>query len=558
MPLVPTNFNVVATSSGNPYSAQATWTNADPDADAIVLQIALDDGAGNPGALHAEVELAGPPASYVRADLPGVRTHWRIKSRVTVDLTARRGIWSYAAVTVPIGQAVVSAWPPPAITAATRERYVSPSGSGTAYTQANPGSLEGARDSSQPGDHIILMNGTYNLASTFFITDAGTPNAWIVYRAQNVRQATLQWTPLANNAMFRCRTGAEYLEFRDLNWTGGTYANVALGAQRTNNSDPIVHHIRFVNNMVEQMGKGGISFQNCDYMWTMANDFHRCGHTNGTGFSSAVSHWTNKWLDRDDGFHHFIIGNRISGGWDPVHLSDGSGIIMDEPENTSTTPHDVPPFLIANNVSFMNGARGITVLRADASDMWVVNNSTFGNGMDTNICSPGGSCPGIQIRRTTANTRIINNIGHASFNETATRTYREVDNPAGESSFPNASATYVRNVAWPAGRSDGLPGATTSDTAQYREVNPAYTGPLPAATYGSHLTAPHPNSIGTMFRLGSGSAARGIGIRPWDQPGLDPTMVAQMQQYLSVDVDGRPRPTGTTNWDVGAYQETGN
>ncbi len=78
-----------------------------------------------------------------------------------------------------------------------RDIYVSPSGSGTAYTQASPGSAKGGLALAQAGDTVWFMNGTYrDTASTWqyaFNTSAsGTSGNPITLKAVNRGSAILQ------------------------------------------------------------------------------------------------------------------------------------------------------------------------------------------------------------------------------------------------------------------------------------------------------------------------------------------------------------------------------
>ena len=59
------------------------------------------------------------------------------------------------------------------------EYFVSPTGSGTAYTQTSPGTLTSAVSKLQAGDVLYLLGGQYDLTTNLQISKSGTADKMI-------------------------------------------------------------------------------------------------------------------------------------------------------------------------------------------------------------------------------------------------------------------------------------------------------------------------------------------------------------------------------------------
>jgi hypothetical protein len=74
------------------------------------------------------------------------------------------------------------------------EYYVSSNGIGSTCSTLNPCSLLTGMNAAQPGDSVILKDGTYNISSVFRTPNNGISGMPITIKAENSRQAILKWT----------------------------------------------------------------------------------------------------------------------------------------------------------------------------------------------------------------------------------------------------------------------------------------------------------------------------------------------------------------------------
>lgn len=399
--------------------------------------------------------------------------------------------------------------------------FASPTGSdnNSGTTSSAPKTLQSAVDTAQPGAVVCLMGGTYNRTDSLYLPRGGTASAWITYRAYGDGPVNIVYTGSASNwtAFFHSGgntfpNGPSYVEFDGLVFDGRNNAVDAFFAQG-------VHHWRILNSTMKNFGAAGIVTVSSDYIVAEGNMVHHVGY--GEGWSSGISLNSNKWFDTYAGFHSVVRNNIISGSFDnSSHHTDGNGIILDLGGTT-------PPVLVANNVVYGNGGRGIQAL--NNSNFWIVNNTSYSNGLDTS-----DSFGGLVVNGA-SNGYIINNIsvpwnGRPAYAQYATNTgvTYSVDMYTGTNNFSNS--------------------ALISADPQF--VNPP---PFNPTASGQYATALAPWLLGDGLKLKMTSPARARGIDPSMISGLPTAIAGDLRKYVYADIAGVARQPGGP-FTLGAYE----
>jgi parallel beta-helix repeat protein len=224
-------------------------------------------------------------------------------------------------------------------------------------------SMQRALNLAQPGDVILLMDGTYTAAqrpdiskepksavngpvwrpwwpaasgSICTIDRAGSPAGWIV-----VRSAPGHHPRLKNQggwAAIKIGLGAAYIEIRELTLQGNqdelNLAEAKADSEITERhgwrfygsagfngngiivdgratADPTLraHHLRFIGNTVFNFPAGGIVAIGADYVTTVGNTVYANAHFTRWG-ASGISYLVPFNYDRDPGLKLFVMGNR--------------------------------------------------------------------------------------------------------------------------------------------------------------------------------------------------------------------------------------------------------
>jgi parallel beta-helix repeat protein len=254
----------------------------------------------------------------------------------------------------------------------------------------------------QPGDTVLLMNGTYtnqNDWSVIWVTRSGTPNAWITYKASPGHHPKLKfngWAAISTK-------NASYIEVNGLELEGNNdkiTLEYALSQKTTAN--PLcngngimvdgrgqganrAHHWRIINNVIHLCGGGGIVAMESDYV-TIENNrvFDNCWYN--IYANSGISVHTNWSMDSVTGYKFFVRNNLIYNNrglvpWiETGALSDGNGIIVDTTRNGEFNglPVYLGRILIQNNICFNNGGSGIHAWNSEHVD--IINNTAYWNG----------------------------------------------------------------------------------------------------------------------------------------------------------------------------------
>jgi parallel beta-helix repeat protein len=367
-------------------------------------------------------------------------------------------------------------------------------------------SLRGAMKRLAPGQTLLVMDGEYREVidpgtAHYSVNSGGRADAWIRIAAHPGHNPTI----VANQG-----TGLQiispYVEVSGLTIRGEGFNKdnawgVGISVTET-------HHVRLIGNRVTSFPVSGISITKSDNFDVIGNDVSYSAFWSplqGSGIS--VWHAQNKGKGAGpDGYHARIIGNRVYGNENKVNSqhknytvkTDGNGIIIDSNVETGYSGRT----LIANNVVFDNGGRGIIVWQSNKVD--IVFNTSYHNGRTRDIS--GGAT---ELAAGKANDVVIaNNVGWARSGWPAII----FDRVSNGSSYNNVLITDS-----PSGNASGR------DTMH--SGNPGLRNPTT-----------DPGSAD--FRPNSNSILRG-GVE--DSP-----------RFISVDRVGTSRTSGTP--DIGAYE----
>jgi len=274
--------------------------------------------------------------------------------------------------------------------------YVSPGGdeSTDGQTAENPWQdLQASIDRLGPGQTLYLMDGVYSgqysdAPAHWIVRKSGEPGAWIRV------QAAPGHTPILHPDQ------GHGLEVRNANYVevgGLTVVGQNCGGTNDYGWGMVIresHHVRLIGNDISDMPVGGISAVESSKFEIIGNTTHHNSFW-GPEQGSGISVWHPRSHSREpfeDGYHIRIVGNtsyanenKVYSRWAPDRkiMSDGNGIIMDLGQHFGFT-HKT---LIANNIAFNNGGRGVNVTKSDNVD--VVNNTTYHNGRTPTLSTPG-------------------------------------------------------------------------------------------------------------------------------------------------------------------------
>jgi parallel beta-helix repeat protein len=291
--------------------------------------------------------------------------------------------------------------------------------------------LQRAANLTQPGDQVLVMNGTYRNPNprdnVLTIRRSGNAQNWITYRAYPGHRPLLQ----ARNWHGISIQGASYITVSGFRLVGNLdqiRPEQAL-AQRNNLNNPLTsgngigisplhrqgskiypRHVRILNNRVSKFGGGGIYTFNADYVTIEDNVVSETSYYSPYA-NSGISLYQSWNSDQAEGYKMQIRRNLVYRNQNLVpfyrtgRVSDGNGIIVDDHRNTQLNS-PLGPYrgktLVENNIVYQNGGRGIHIYKSDAVD--ILNNTSYQNSRH----------PQIQDGEITVNTssqvRVLNNI----------------------------------------------------------------------------------------------------------------------------------------------------
>jgi hypothetical protein len=413
--------------------------------------------------------------------------------------------------------------------------FASPSGndqnSGTSPTA--PKTISGAASKTEPGSVVCLLAGTYGLSATFYPPKGGTPTAWIVYKSYGDGDVNVVWTagatgqPMVKLGSGNLASNPAYLEFRGLKLDG---QGLALDGFFCAGS----HHLRFIENTINNTGGAGIASIGCDYLTSDHNIINHNGYL--YGWTSGISYNSIPWYDAYPGFHNIISNNVIAGEYDgSPHHTDGNGIILDLSSDgiDKLSAANTPSALVINNVVYGNGGRCI---EANAvSQFWIVNNTCYVNNLDRLIADAGSITAG--------NSRdgfIVNNIVVSG----------DSSHPAYDQQSSNVDIRYFTDLY-----SGSFNNFTYSDPSQFILADPMFVDPpqINPTALAPFATVIAPSLLGDGLNIQQSSPALHRGIDPTTLLNLPEAIVTDLKKYFYTDIKGNLRPRGK-EVDLGAYQ----
>lgn len=282
--------------------------------------------------------------------------------------------------------------------------------------------LQKAADLTNPGDTVLVMNGTYTKTledkqsennSVVRITRSGTANRYITYKAMSGHTPKIfvdfNYAGIRVNASyividgFTVEGNLPNLSFEEANALArGSDEAAALQNYKFNSNSigsfpdaenpATIHHLIIRNNTVFNHPGGGIFSNGSDYVRIENNTVYNTSYYSAYA-NSGISFYKSTAIDNNKDFKMFIRNNKtfknenkvpfwFSNVANPLErvITDGNGIIIDDSRNTQGTPNVVytGKFLISNNVIFDNGGRGINVFSSNG--VVARNNTTFQNG----------------------------------------------------------------------------------------------------------------------------------------------------------------------------------
>ncbi|WP_196893792.1 right-handed parallel beta-helix repeat-containing protein [Aureivirga marina] len=228
------------------------------------------------------------------------------------------------------------------------------------------------------------------------------------------------------------------------------------------------HHIEFLENTVRNVPSAAIRVQQSDYVTVSRNIvYHNTYWTSlGVGAITVAESIVNPENDTFDGIKIKITENKVYENenrlisWSPsksfVHfvIDEGTGIFLTRNEDT----YSHGKMLIANNLSYKNGASGIVCHLTN--DVIIEHNTVYDNG-ETNH----GLAGGIGINAST-NVQILNNISYAKENKWALGILAE----------PVQNVTFEANIIFNNSGLENVIKNTSQTTISegWEEINPLF------------------------------------------------------------------------------------
>jgi hypothetical protein len=429
-----------------------------------------------------------------------------------------------------------------------------------------------------PGDTVLVHPGIYDDHShgdawhQVYIARGGRPDAWVTIRGlrdvygNRPRIVSASVSAIAlNGASYVTVEGFELVPVEgdpldlvgSLKWASEAKRGITVVRTKDGGPDPVPSHIRIVDNLVRDFGDNGISIALADQVLVQGNIVEHCAFLtdNGNSGISVSDMRVRKGVEplaELRGYGLAIVGNicRFNvnlRGFKGYHrqLTDGQGIILDYLNDKGQYPHRT---LIANNVCYGNGARGINLFHSHHVDL--AHNTCFDNlhsvdsgGRAVKVAFAADGEIGIQ---SSSDIKLVNNLVVA-----------RADRP-GIQIGGAKSVVQAGNLHW---NEAGIAAAGLDPADRF--ANPLLRAAYRLAPHHARLLA---TTMGESLDLETASARlrwpsdRRTG--PFPLPDLQllphsPALGAGLRDALGVktlleDIDGRPR--NPTSLDVGAYQ----
>ncbi|MGA2413910.1 MAG: hypothetical protein ABSF59_05660 [Candidatus Sulfotelmatobacter sp.] len=256
------------------------------------------------------------------------------------------------------------------------------------------------------GDCVNVAPGTY--AAGVQPTHGGnlaSPTGYVVYRCQTLDGCVITASGGNGASGFNISSsgsGPNYLVFDGFELAASSKTLYGVGAEVyfPNGADTggtTSHHIWIINNIIHGYGQAGVGTGGGEYFYFLHNLAY--GNTNaacsaqGSGLGMVIARafagYTPTAADMAWAPFHNVIAFNVAydniikqcGSAANPYDTDGNGIIIDTFNNAGSTNVNYPyPTLVANNVAYNNGGKGVHVFRSDF--VTVANNTAYDNNLD--------------------------------------------------------------------------------------------------------------------------------------------------------------------------------
>ena len=263
--------------------------------------------------------------------------------------------------------------------------------------------IQYAEGLTNPGDTVLVMNGTYTNSSPgsniVFVQRSGTAAAPITYKAYPGHHPVLHYT----NSWAAIRVSANYIVLDGFQIVGNAATvSSSYGLSQARNLDNAItngvgidvdqpsanvtpHHITIQNMIIHDTSGDGIAVNDADYITIQHNIVYDTSNWSPYG-DSAISIYEATDVDHNSGYKIQILHNTTFNNNELVPcacrnyetVSDGNGIIIDD--NLHTQSDNIRyggRTLIAYNISFENGGSGMHAYSSQHVD--ILNNTAYGN-----------------------------------------------------------------------------------------------------------------------------------------------------------------------------------
>ncbi len=271
-------------------------------------------------------------------------------------------------------------------TAEARTYYVAASGGqdgAAGSAQAPWRTLARAVGALRPGDQLVIRAGRYGQGLA--LSASGAPGRPVTVVGEG--------RPLIEGDGDAVSITGSYLDVEGLEaHSTGWGSAIALGKG--------AHHVRVAHNLARDSACGGIAAVETDYLTIESNRVF--GNARRAPWQcSGISIYQADAIDDRPGFHNVIRDNVVYDNMnvrvdDNVshsngHTTDGNGIILDDFDHVQSGSK-APPYraatLVADNVSFDNGGRGLHVFHS--RNVVLVGNVAYHDLKDGNLQGPAG------------------------------------------------------------------------------------------------------------------------------------------------------------------------
>ncbi|MFN6487254.1 MULTISPECIES: choice-of-anchor D domain-containing protein [unclassified Nostoc] len=252
------------------------------------------------------------------------------------------------------------------------------------------------------GDTLYVMNGTYETKGITLFNLNGSPDNWTTIKAYPGAKPIIKTKGGGINVFSSSYVRIEGLDIEGnrenitleyalkekdnlnnpLTNANGIAVNAWKNSEGVGGTNP--HHIVISGNTIRNFPGGGIAFNNSDYITVEKNIVSGNAWYSPWGTQGITTlrsfNWDNNTTDyrmiyRDN----IVYDNKNLVPWKEAgKITEGHGIMLDTISNTKDNVPYTGKALIANNITYNNGAAGIEVFKATNVD--VINNTAYQNG----------------------------------------------------------------------------------------------------------------------------------------------------------------------------------